>query len=108
MVIVLGQKSGSEFCWVLYKTTSLIFNKFFTSGAACQVYIFGPPNLVGLGPMKFVLSVLSVCLPVCDTLLRNGPLVFSDLLHKCSKVMEPEFSKKISFAQIWAKRAQNG
>ena len=22
--------------------------------------------------------------------------------------MEPDFSKKISFAQIWAKRAQNG
>ena len=71
MVIVLGQKSASEFCWVLYRTTSLIFNKFFTSGAACQVYIFGPPNLVGLGSMK---SVLSVCLPVCD-------ILFSEMAH---------------------------
>ena len=27
-------------------------------------------------------------------------------VHKCSKVTEPNFFGKFSFAQIWAKRAQ--
>ena len=29
-------------------------------------------------------------------------------IHKCAKVTEPDFSGKLSFAQIWAKGAQNG
>ena len=77
--------------------------------------LFGPPTLVGLGPIKSVSSVRpSVCLSVCNTLFSELAhrffLIFCMKLgvHKGSKVTEPNFWKKISFAQIWAKRAQNG
>ena len=64
--------------------------------------LFGPPTLVGLGPIK---SVLSVCPSVRDTLFSELTQGFSDLLHE---VRGPEklksdgvqFLKKISFAQL--------